>query len=221
MKINEVLAALIVLAVMLVAFEEAFGQTPAPALEPVLAAMEKRYDLPGFTAAFVQHSKMAAMEIEDKASGRIYIKRPGKMRWEYLSPDRQVMVSDGVQLWIYRPEDRQVMIGRAPDYFGDGKGASFLSDMRVLRHNFEVSLEADASPIHHRLKLVPKKRTADLASIFLDVRKDDFTIDTVTTVNAYDDETRIELSQFKADAGLAETLFDFDVPPGTEILKLE
>lgn len=221
MKINDFLAILIALAVMLVAFEEAFGQPLAADLEPVLAGMEKRYDMPGFTAAFVQHTKMAAMEIEDKASGTIHIKRPGKMRWEYQAPERQVVVSDGVQLWIYRPADRQVMIGRAPEYFGDGKGASFLSDMRVLRRNFTVSLVEENDANHHRLKLVPKQRTADLAFIFLDVRKDDFTIDTVTTINAYEDETRIQLSGLKTEAGLSESLFSFDVPPGTEILKLE
>jgi outer membrane lipoprotein carrier protein len=143
------------------------------------------------------------------------------MRWEYQLPDRQILISDGVQLWIYRPEDRQVMIGKAPDYFSDGKGASFLSDMRVLRLNFSVSLEPETDPRHYRLKLVPKKRTADLAHIVLEVRKDDFTIGTVTTTNAYEDETRIELNGIQANAALAESLFAFDVPPGTEILKLE
>jgi len=221
MKINELLAVLIVLAVMLVAFEEAFGQNPVPELEPVLTGLEQRYDMPGFTAAFVQHSKMAAMEVEDRASGKVHIKRPGKMRWEYQLPERQVMVSDGVQLWIYRPDDRQVMIGRAPDYFGDGKGASFLSDMRVLRRNFTISLQTDGDAEHYRLRLVPNRRTADLAAIFLDVRKNDFTIDTVTTINAYEDETRIEFSGLTADATLSESLFSFDMPPGTEILKLE
>jgi len=221
MKINDFLAILIVLAVMLVAFEEAFGQPPAVELEPLLAGIEKRYDMAGFTAAFVQHTKMAAMEIQDRASGTIHIKRPGKMRWEYQSPERQVVVSDGVQLWIYRPDDRQVMIGQAPEFFSDGKGASFLSDIRVLRRNFTISVVEETTADHHRLKLVPKRRTADLAFLFLDIRKDDFTIDTLTTINAYEDETRIELSGLKTEAGLPDSLFSFDVPPGTEILKLE
>jgi outer membrane lipoprotein carrier protein len=223
MKISQLLAVLVVVATLILAFEEAFGQNPAAdaRLETVLAGLETRYDMPFFSAPFVQHSKMAVMEMEDKATGRLHIKRPGKMRWEYETPERQIVVSDAVQLWIYRPADRQVLIGKAPAYFSDGKGASFLSDMKVLRRNFTITLEPETDAAVARLKLVPKQRTADLAFIVLEIKQDGFSIDTITTTNAYGDETRIEIGAIQTDAPLADALFSFEIPPGTEILNLE
>ena len=77
------------------------------------------------------------------ASGKVYIKYPGMMRWEYEKPDRQIIITDADKLWIYRPEDNQVMTGKAPTFFRDGKGASFLSDIRLIRQKFDISLEQD------------------------------------------------------------------------------
>ena len=111
-----------------------------PALDQILEGMEKKYANSSFSARFLQQSTIKAMELTDSASGRVYISHPGKMRWEYEQPDRQIIITDGYKLWIYRPEDNQVMTGRAPEFFRDGKGASFLSDIKLLREKFDIVL---------------------------------------------------------------------------------
>ena len=117
------------------------GKASNPTLSQIMKGIEKKYALSGFSARFFQSSTIKAMDITDTASGRLLIKHPGMMRWEYEEPDRQIIISDGFQLWIYRPDDNQVMIGKAPAFFGDGKGASFLSDISRIRENFTISLE--------------------------------------------------------------------------------
>ena len=79
------------------------------ALDALLDKVEKRYAGPGFKADFDQQSTITAMEVTDSASGHLFIKRPGKMRWEYVLPESQIIISDGNDLWIYRPGDNQVM----------------------------------------------------------------------------------------------------------------
>ena len=86
-------------------------------LDQILEGMEKRYANSRFFAKFFQESTIKAMEITDFASGKVYVRHPGKMRWEYEKPDRQIIITDGFKLWIYRPEDNQVMTGSAPDFF--------------------------------------------------------------------------------------------------------
>lgn len=193
----------------------------SPSLEEILQRVEARYSVPGFTARFSQTSLLKAMDITDTASGRIAISRPGKMRWEYEAPETQVIISDGVQLWIYRPDDNQVMIGKAPAFFGDGKGASFLSDIGKMRNNFDISLEDRPDADNHILTLVPRKKTGDLTRITLSVSWATFGIEEIVTVNDYGDETRIVISEETFDPPPGDGLFEFAVPDGVEILQLD
>ena len=54
----------------------------------------------------------------------------------FLDYFTSVVGSDSKKLWIFRPEDNQVLVGEAPAFFGEGKGASFLSDMKSIRKIF-------------------------------------------------------------------------------------
>src|SRR5271166_6989583 len=46
--------------------------------------------------------------IERTESGTLWLKKPGKMRWEYRSPTEKLFVSDGKDAWFYVPAERQV-----------------------------------------------------------------------------------------------------------------
>lgn len=193
----------------------------APGLDEIVAGVESRYGTGGFTARFFQESTLKAMDITDTAVGRVWVKPPGKMRWEYEAPDRQIIISDGETLWIYRPEDRQVMIGRAPEYFGGGKGASFLSDMTVLRKHFTIRVEPPPNDDFYGLELIPREKSADLASIHLTLSKKTFEIVQVVTTNAYGDETRIEFSDLRFNADPESSLFQLEIPKGTDVIGME
>lgn len=190
-------------------------------LDKILHGIETRYAGKGFAAAFFQESILKAMRITDTAEGHLTVKRPGKMRWEYTIPDPQTIITDGDTLWIYRPLDNQVMVGKAPAYFGDGKGAGFLSDIRQIRKSFTVHLQPAESDKHHRLKLLPHNPTAELADIVLSVAKASFQIDQVVTHNAYGDETRIVLSDYRFNIDPEETLFRYVVPEGADVIQME
>jgi outer membrane lipoprotein carrier protein len=98
-------------------------------LDKIIEGVEKIYDVPGFSAQFVQESTIKAMDLTDVASGKIFVKRPGMMRWVYEKPYKQIIITNGKKLWIYKPEDNQVMLGKAPasqvQYYTSGtKGRS-------------------------------------------------------------------------------------------------
>jgi outer membrane lipoprotein carrier protein len=111
----------------------AFAAEPELTLEQILDRVEKRYTDKSFKAEFAQESTLKAMDITDFASGKIFVRYPGMMRWEYEKPEKQIIVTDGHKLWIYRPADNQVTTGSAPAFFGDGTGASCLSDIKLIR----------------------------------------------------------------------------------------
>ncbi len=190
-------------------------------LNEIMDKVEKKYDVVDFSSYFVQESTLKAMDITDVASGSIFVKRPGMMRWEYDKPDKQTIVTDGKKLWVYKPDDNQVMIGKAPSFFGDGKGAGFLSDMKLIREKFTVYFEKEKSDHDYVIKLLPKEQTVGIAEIYLAVSKTTFKIKKIITRNEYDDETIIELINSKFNLNLDESFFRFIVPEGTDVIMMD
>lgn len=189
-------------------------------IDMIVAGVEARYNVLGFSADFDQESILKAMEVTDTASGTMMVRQPGKMRWEYRVPEAQTIITDGNDLWVYRPEENQVLVGKAPALFGDGKGAGFLSDIKTVRKSFQISLETAEDPLLYRLKLVPNRSTVDLMAVQLDIARQTFDLVRITTFNVYGDETRIELKNINFDNPPAEALFRFDVPEGADVLQM-
>jgi len=183
--------------------------------------LEKRYGGTGFSALFFQASTLQAMKITDTANGRAFFKRPGMMRWEYLRPDRQHIITDGVTLWIYRPDDRQVTVGEFPSFFGDGKGAGFLSNIGMIRKKFLVSLGDSIIGSEYMLKLWPKGKNIDLSVIHLFISVETCDVTRLITYNSYGDETRIEFTDINFTNSPSDDLFHFDIPPGTDIINFD
>ena len=189
-------------------------------LEQILDRVEAHYTDKSFEAKFMQESTLKAMDITDFASGKIFVRYPGKMRWEYMKPEKQIIITDGFKLWIYRPADNQVMTGSAPAFFSDGKGASFLSDIKLIRQKFSISMDQTENDFFYTLKLKPIEKTLDVTDIHLSVSKRTFTVLRIVTYNSYGDENRIELVNHQFDTKLDESLFSFKVPPGADVLQL-
>jgi len=190
-------------------------------LEQILDRLEKHYTGNNFKAEFIQESTVKAMQITDFASGKIFVRYPGKMRWEYEKPEKQVIITDGLKLWIYRPADNQVMTGSAPAFFSDGKGASFLSDITLVRKKFNISLGQSKDDFFYELKLKPLEKTLDVTDIRLSVTKNTFTVIRVVTYNSYGDENRIELLNHQFNADLKDSLFSFETPQGADVLQMD
>jgi outer membrane lipoprotein carrier protein len=193
-------------------------------VDQILQLVENKYANSKFSADFIQKSTIRAMDITDMANGRVYIKYPGMMRWEYKKPESQIIITDADKLWIYRPADNQVMTGKAPTFFRDGKGASFLSDIRLIRQKFDISLEQgppEESDLFHHLKLIPREKTLDISEIRLLVSKQTFNVLRVITLNFYGDETRIDLLNFAFGGNLDDSLFSFEIPPGVDVLQID
>ncbi len=190
-------------------------------LDKILSGIEKKYSGPGFTARFRQISVIKAMDITDTATGKVFVKRPGKMRWEYEKPEKQLIISDGEILWIFRPEDNQVMMGKAPSYFGGGKGASFLSDIKVIRDYFEVKAKKSDNENYYCLELIPKHKTLDLVSVLIYVSKKNFEIEKIITYNAYDDESQIIMENYRFNQNIDDSVFNFQISDDMDVIHLD
>jgi outer membrane lipoprotein carrier protein len=48
-------------------------------------------------------------------SGTVYFSRPGRMRWEYESPEEKLFIVDGTNVWFYVPADRTASRAKIKD----------------------------------------------------------------------------------------------------------
>ncbi len=73
-----------------------------------------------FSADFVHTYQGGVLRKQLTEHGHVLIKKPGKMRWEYMPPEKKLFVSDGIKVYSYVPEDKQVIVGTVPE--GDQAG---------------------------------------------------------------------------------------------------
>jgi outer membrane lipoprotein carrier protein len=80
---------------------------PSADLENTARAVDEHYNhLRTLQAEFTEIYSGAG--IERTESGTLWLKKPGKMRWEYRSPRDKLFLSDGHDTWFYLPADKQV-----------------------------------------------------------------------------------------------------------------
>ena len=190
-----------------------------PLVDEILSKVETRYASSAFSARFEIESTLKAMQVTDTASGRLLVQYPGKMRWEYETPDPMLFVTDGSMLWMYQPQERQVTVGQADEVLGGSQGASFLSDIRLLRKQFRIELDPNGSEQWARLKLTPRENTYDIASITLTISRATYDVIEVLTFNQYEDVTRIVFRDIVFQKSFPDSLFRFEIPEGVDVLQ--
>ncbi|MCX7180604.1 MAG: outer membrane lipoprotein chaperone LolA, partial [Proteobacteria bacterium] len=71
-----------------------------------------------------------------QSAGIFALQRPGKFRWSYEKPYKQLLVSDGNKLWSYDPELNQVAVKKLGSAFGSSP-AALLAGQDLEKH-FEL-----------------------------------------------------------------------------------
>lgn len=203
------------------------GVIPTYAVSPnhVIAQLQERaIRTSDLMASFVQESTSAYLEKPDIAEGKFYFKKPKKMRWDYETPSKQEIVTDGETLWIYVEEDRQVQVYDASPFFDSKLGLSFLSFLSGeanLDQSFNISfVEADPyKESHFILKLLPKVPEVDLKELFMWISRKDFFVERVCFSDFYGNRTLITLRNVTVNKNISNSKFVFHVPKGVEVIR--
>src|SRR5712692_1431414 len=80
----------------------------APDAKPIIVLLEARYRAAHtlqatFLERYSENGRLVRVE-----AGRAYFRKPGKMRWEYESPENNLFLVDGKTAWFYVPADHTV-----------------------------------------------------------------------------------------------------------------
>ena len=216
MKVSAVLVAVLLFCPGIVAEGRALG------VSQVAEAVQQKYaSLKGLSADFRQESRVATLGRVRRKSGTIHFLRGGRMRWEYRSPDSQLIVTDGRTLWYFRPDENQVVVQDIDLAFTSQTPLLFLFGEGDLAEEFtwkEEDLAADGSGLL-TLELTPRRETPDLVALTLEVRSADYSIASTVLRDAFGNVTRLDFSGEKEDPALDESLFTFEIPDGAEVVR--
>lgn len=166
-----------------------------------------------FEADFQQILRTHDGEVLQQTTGRFYLNRPGKFRWNYRSPSEQVIVSDGERIWIYDVELRQVTVQK------QSAGLS-TTPMALLENSFKLHQSFDVSPLDdhdgiYRLKLVSKTKDSDFGEIVVGLDANGLRF--MQLHDQFEQVTDIVFSNISTNIKLAKELFEFIPPDGVDV----
>lgn len=226
---SRALAGLVALAVSVVAAVAVPARpglaAPAPlTVDEVVRALEQAYGrLTDLKAEFTQTSFNRSLNSTIPARGVVYLKRGGKLRWEYAEPTRQEIVSDGAKLWVYTPELNQVNVGPAPEALA-GPAGSFLAGLGRVREHFQVRFLNPAQPTDPEglvvVDLTPREPLPTLTRLILALDPRTWQVRKAVVWDQFDNTVTMRFTKMAVNAGLPDRLFTFTPPPGVATVPL-
>ena len=198
----------------------ALADVSAPELA---AALQKKYDsVKDFSADFTHTYEGGVLRKRITERGRLLIKKPGKMRWEYSSPEEKLFVSDGAKMYSYIPQDKQVIVATISAEDEATTPTLFLAGKGNLTRDFTPSL-IDLPPEMpsgtRALKLVPKSRQQDYDWLVLAVDPSSLDIRGLVTTDAQGGKSSFSFTNLKQNVGLADKDFAFKIPRGVDVVS--
>lgn len=193
----------------------------------IVDKLQKKYEgINDFQADFVQEAEVRALKKTQKAFGEVWFKKPGKMRWNYYSPTKDSIVSDGTNLWYYIENENQVLESNLKDLNGgDTSSTTLLSGLGKIRELFKVKLINDPalqSKTGYLLELIPLDVDEDEIKnkILINVNKSDSLVNTIYLFDPFGNQTKVSLIKTQTNKKISDKIFDFKTPKGAEIVKL-
>jgi outer membrane lipoprotein carrier protein len=185
-------------------------------------SLQLKYDsIKDFSADFVHTYQGGVLRKQITERGHVLIKKPGKMRWEYMAPEKKLFISDGVKMYSYVPEDNQVIVSTVPE--GDRAGAPvlFLAGKGNLTRDFRpeiVDVPAGFPAQTRAVKLMPKVPQPDYDSLILVVDQASYMLRGIVTVDAQGGRSAISFANLKENVGTPDKVFAFSIPRGAEVI---
>jgi outer membrane lipoprotein carrier protein len=188
------------------------------AIQRTQAFYVKAQDL---SASFVQTYKNQAFHQTLTSDGRLVWKKPGMIRFDYEKPEAKFFVVKHDRIVSYSPGAQQAVTGA---FHADKLSASvsFLFGKGDLATEFNVKKadRADLSP-GVALLLTPKKEDPRFERLYLVLDAQSYEVRESIVVDGSGNENRFVFSDVKVNTAVPDTAFDYKLPEGTQVLKMD
>ena len=200
----------------------AAGQVPGRAPDELAQALQRKYDaVRDLSADFVHVYEGGVLRMQATERGVVQIKKPGKMRWAYRTPEEKLFVSDGQTIYSYVPADKQVRVGTMPTDDHVSAAILFLLGRGNLTRDFVPSHTRveDAPNDTLALKLTPIQPEAEYESLTLVVDRDSLTLRQLVSVDRQGGTSTFRFTNLKENVGVSDAVFAFTIPRDADVIS--
>ena len=188
--------------------------------QAVLVEIQQRYEnTSDFEANFVQEYIGKVMKTIQRGEGKVYFKKKGMMRWDYRVPN-QKLISNGHTLWYFQPDENQVFVSDVSKVLKERTPLAFLAGEGNLSRDFTLlnfsQSEKDETFV---LEIAPKEPYPALAKLVLTVDRRTYQVVQSDVIDGLGNVTRTRFTDIKTNVNLSNSLFQFTIPPGAEVLR--
>lgn len=162
--------------------------------------------------------------IERTESGTLWLKKPGKMRWEYRSPEQKLFVGDGRDAWLYLPAEKQARKSSMRNLDDLRSPLAFLLGKTKLEKELQLlSFAPDIEPWKPEdsiLRGVPRGMEDRIRQVLLEITPE-HRIARILIHGVDDSITEYRFNNQKENVEVPERQFRFSAPAGTEVIEDE
>ncbi|MBI5194336.1 MAG: outer membrane lipoprotein carrier protein LolA [Nitrospirae bacterium] len=213
------------------------GGEQRPLSNEVISKLQSTYSsIKDFTISFTQRSSIKGFG-EKVFEGKLYIKKPKMIRWDYSRPAKQNIYINGKTAILYIPDQKQAIkqdLSRNPDA---EPALGLLSNIEKWQDIFTINVAPSPAvgegatfippPLpgggkgegdRIRMVLTPKNM-ATVEKVLVEIDKESYLINKLTIFEKAGNKVSFNFSNIKTNNNLKDKLFDFTIPKGVEVLE--
>lgn len=191
-------------------------------LQAALEGLQRKYSqVRDLKMEFIQSLK-SPRRAAKTATGTLLLKRPGMMRWEYKTPIEKLFVSNGKTVFFYLPQEKQVQKTKVKESRDQRIPFLFLLGKGNLKRDFSKVEWAQEKPFFQGNRVIlayPKKGIDEFARILMEFSPQTFQLQRATVFDLDGTTNEFVFTNIQQDLGTTAGVFDFKIPPGTEVVE--
>lgn len=184
-------------------------------------AQERYKTVTNFQASFTQESYLAALDASEQSGGTMKFSKPGRMRWDYTLPERQVFVLANNVLTLHQPEEKQLVIDEFTHLLISDLPVSFILGLGDLARDFDLGegcKMTGGTVIELKPKNQPQEGKNGLNGFKLFIDAESNLPKGARIIDVGGNITSIVFRDLNANAAIDEKEFHLEAPPGTDII---
>jgi len=211
--------------ILVVPFPVLGKENVAQQVRDLVNRVDSRYaSTKDFQADFTQETRIQGFDTPLRSSGRVYIKKPGHLRWDYVKPAVEQIYVHNDQLQMYVPKHNQILKGNLTMMVATKAPLRLLQGVGKLTEHFEVHptngrTGAGGLPL---LTLIPKDQgqpgSSSVTRIVSEIQPDTYFIRSIALHEESGNISTFRFTNVKANTGIDDTVFTLDPPDGVVIV---
>ena len=174
----------------------------------------------------MQETRIQGFDTPVRSSGRVYLKKPGRLRWDYLDPSVEHIYVHEDQVAMYVPAHNQVLKGSLTMMVSTKAPLRLLQGIGKLAEHFTPQPTGDGEKGEGGLPLVtliPKPVAgappSSLVKIVVEVQPRTYMIQVLALHENNGNVSIFQFSGFKVNKGLDDAVLILNPPEGVVIVE--